>query len=162
MNEIPEGYFRDNDGMLMQGNVAPQSPPQSPQIDPTALEGLNALDRDQLLSLCRRMACQCGLVAMMTDDETAQAMLDELAHTALKPLKLSVNIKADIQSRMAAIDKWLDRKQGKAIQRVDQRNVNVTLDEATHREAVHKQAVDMMNRLAKVASISGVDVVKTT
>ena len=87
--------------------------PQSPQIDPTALEGLNALDRDQLLTLCRRMACQCGLVAMMTEEETAQAMLDVLADTALKPLN-GGNIKADITSRMNAIDKWLDRTKGKS------------------------------------------------
>ena len=58
---------------------------------------------------------------LMTEEETAQAMLDILAETAIKPITPGLNIKADINSRMAAIDKWLDRKKGKPVQSVDLR-----------------------------------------
>ncbi len=123
MNDIPNGYFRDTDGMLRM--ITQQEAPQSPEIDATDIKRLEALPHSQLLALCRRMACQCGLVAMMTEEETAQAMLDTLAHTALKPVSSALNMRADIDSRLKAVDKWLDRTQGKAIQRIDQRILNV-------------------------------------
>ncbi len=99
--------------------------PQSPEIDATALGQVESMDHARLVALVRRMACQCGLVAMMTEEETAQAMLDTLAHTALKPVSSALNMRADIDSRLKAVDKWLDRTQGKAIQRIDQRILNV-------------------------------------
>lgn len=80
------------------------------------LTRLDSMSREELIALCKRFARQCGMVAAMTKEETAQAMLDTLAHTALKPIVSGVNMKADIQSRMTAIDKWLDRERGKPMQ----------------------------------------------
>ena len=88
-------------------------------IDPATLATLHTLDKEALIALVERMARQCGLVATMTQEETAQAMLDALAETALKPIVYGVNIKADIQSRISAIDKWLDRVRGRPAQSVD-------------------------------------------
>lgn len=108
---------------VMKGNPAKQQPvpPAAPEIDPTDVKRLEALSQPQLIALCRRMAKQCGLVAMMTKEETAQAMLDTLAHTALKPVVAGLNMKADIDSRLKAIDRWLDRVDGKAVQRIEQK-----------------------------------------
>lgn len=91
---------------------------------------LEGMSRDELLVLCRRFACQCGLVAMMTKEEIAQAMRDVLAETALRPIVAGVNMKADIMSRLAAIDKWMDRTEGKAAQsvKIEQTNVNVAIE----------------------------------
>lgn len=86
---------------------------------------LEGMSRDELKALCRRFACQCGLSTMMTKEETAQAMRDVLAETALRPIVLGLNMKADIQSRMTAIDKWLDRTEGKAPISINQ-NTNIT------------------------------------
>lgn len=88
---------------------------------PLDLAAIDAMPMDELRSLCKRMACQCGLIACMTREQTAQAMLDTLAETALKPIVMGLNMKADIQSRLNAIDKWLDRTEGKATQRIEQR-----------------------------------------
>lgn len=85
------------------------------------LSAIDTMPIDELRTLCKRMACQCGLIARMTREETAQAMLDTLAETALKPIVMGLNMKADIQSRMTAIDKWLDRTEGKATQRIEQK-----------------------------------------
>lgn len=95
-------------------------------IDLSDAGAIDAMPIDELRALCKRMACQCGLFARMTQEETAQAMLDVLAETALKPIVMGLNMKADIQSRMTAIDKWLDRKQGKPTQAVTMSaNLNV-------------------------------------
>ena len=91
---------------------ADQPPAASPAPD---IAGLDDMTREQLIALVRRFASQCGMVAMMTDEETAQAMLDVLAETALKPVAPGVNMKADITSRLNAVEKWLDRKKGKPV-----------------------------------------------
>lgn len=70
----------------------------------------------QLTTLVRRLLCELGTASLMTKEETAQAMLDTLANTALRPIVAGLNMKADIQARMAAIDKWLDRERGKPAQ----------------------------------------------
>ena len=94
------------------------------------LENLSALSREQLIALCRRFACQCGIAAMMTEAETAQAMMDVLAETALRPIVPSMSIKADIQARMNAISSWLDRVKGKPMQNAKiEANVNLGLSE---------------------------------
>lgn len=92
---------------------------------------LDGMTRGELLTLVRRLACQFGLVAVMTKDETAQAMRDVLADTALRPIVAGLSMKADIQARLAAIDKWLDRSEGKARERVEiTGNMAVTPDAA--------------------------------
>lgn len=79
------------------------------------LDRLDNMSREELATLCRRFACQCGLVTTMTDEETAQAMLDILAETALKPVLYGTSMKADITSRLTAVERWLDRKKGKPV-----------------------------------------------
>ncbi len=86
---------------------------------PPDLSQLDDMTAEELRALVERMARQCGLVAMMTKEETAQAMRDVLAETALRPLIPGINLKADIQNRMNAIDKWLDRAEGRAKQQIE-------------------------------------------
>lgn len=94
----------------------PYDEPETAVTDVVDISGVETLDKPALLLLVARMARQCGLVAGMTKEETAQAMLDTLANTALRPIVAGLNMKADIQARMAAIDKWLDRERGKPAQ----------------------------------------------
>lgn len=108
-------YIPDPANYVMKGaNAQPREMPAQ-EVLPV---DLGKLSKQELIALCERMARQCGLVAGMTDEETAQAMLDMLAHTALKPIAVGLNMRADIQARLAAIDKWLDRKQGKPLQQI--------------------------------------------
>ena len=88
-----------------------------PSCDLTAsdLSRLEEMTREELVALCKRFAAQCGLAATMTDEETAQAMLDVLAETALRPVIHGTSMKADITARMTAIEKWMDRKKGKPV-----------------------------------------------
>src|SRR6185369_707220 len=88
-------------------------------LTPADISNLDTMSADDLRALCRRFACQCGIAASMTDEETAQAMLDVLAETALRPIALGAGIKADMRSRMEAISSWLDRKKGKPKQQID-------------------------------------------
>ena len=97
--------------------LAPRTEVLDP-IDEQTLTSLEVMPIDDLKTLVRRLLCQCGAAATMTQEETAQAMLDCLAETALRPVA-GANMKADIQSRIAAIDKWLDRTRGKPAQSVD-------------------------------------------
>lgn len=127
----------------------PQKLEQNTQINdksPLDLAGIDTMDVEELRDLCKRMACQYGLIARMTQDETAQAMLDTLAETALKPIVRGLNMKADIQNRMSAIDRWLDRTKGKPAQSLQlDANVNHVIVNATIRftdellEAENKQ-----------------------
>lgn len=104
---------------------SPSSPIPLSASDLARLEGMT---REELLALAKRMACQCGLVAAMTREETAQAMLDVLAETALKSNPNDSSMKVDIEARMRAIDRWLDRERGKPAQTVNQ-NVTMSLSE---------------------------------
>ncbi len=88
---------------------------KTPALTEEQIGGLDDMSREQLIALCRRFACQCGMVATMSDEETAQAMLDILAETALKPVLFGTSMKADITSRLTAVERWLDRKKGKPI-----------------------------------------------
>lgn len=118
-SNCPNGYYRNTSGMVMQLPNVPQSPANAPMSD-EQLQRLEDMSRIELMGLIERMARQCGMVAAMSEAETAQAMLDTLAHTALMPISPSINMKADIQCRLSAIDKWLDRKQGKPVQAINQ------------------------------------------
>jgi hypothetical protein len=116
MNEELEGYYRDSNGILKQkvaeeAQVAVSPSPLSTEV----LDRLEGCSRDELIALVRRFAGQCGMVAMMSKEETAQAMRDKLAEIALKPLVPGANMKADISSCISAIDKWLDRAEGKPV-----------------------------------------------
>lgn len=123
-SNAPPGYYRRINGMLHQLQ-ANDTETGSNALTEAQLSALDAMTKEELIALVQRMARQCGMVAAMSEDETAQAMLDTLAHTALKPIIQGVNMRADIQNRLSSIDKWLDRTKGKAIQRIDQRVLTV-------------------------------------
>ena len=108
---------------------------------PVDLSILDSMLQSELHALCARLLCQCGLAATMTEEQTAQAMIDLLAETALRPISPGLNMKADIQSRLNAIDKWLDRKKGKAIQSIDMNVRDTRMD---------KLEIDKLIRLASM------------
>lgn len=108
-SNTPDGYYRRSNGMLHQ--ITTQSPQEAPN-----LSRLDAMSLAELKTLVRRLACQCGMVAGMSKEETAQAMMDELASIALRP-GIGTQLRSDINARIAAIDKWMDRSEGKPVQK---------------------------------------------
>ena len=78
-----------------------ETPPQTPQIDPTALEGLT---RDELIALVKIMPG--WPVALMSEDEQAEAMFTRLAIEGLDPKG---------KQWQTAISQWFDRKRGKPV-----------------------------------------------
>lgn len=121
-----------------------------PPLDLAAIEGMEI---DELRTLCKRMACQCGLFARMTQEETAQAMLDTLAETALKPIVMGLNVKADIQSRVAAIDKWLDRTKGKPAQYIEQKSFVAVMALDERKIEAKREAENLLNLLSKCDNV---------
>ena len=85
---------------------------------------LDSMTLDDLKTLTRRLACQCGLVATMSEEETAQAMLDRLASIGLDN---RVGISA-VKEAISAITLWLDRVKGKPAQTIIQ-NTTITLEQ---------------------------------
>ncbi len=127
---------------------APQSPAPLSVEDIGKIEGMTA---DELKALVYRMARQCGTVACKDDTETAQAMLDVLAETALRPIAPGVNMRADIQARMGAIDKWLDRTKGKPAQYIHQ--VNEHISKAPAYELTNDQLTIELRKLSALGSL---------
>lgn len=89
------------------------TPPAEPTIP--SLDTLLEYEHPVLAALARRLACECGQAAWMTEDEAEQALYDVL---------LKKGLKGDI----AAVREYFDRKKGKAMQtirddRVDQTSV---------------------------------------
>ncbi len=129
-SNCPEGYYRRSNGMLHQlpGDSEVDSTIKCPHCHATALtyeevHTLASLPQTALESALMRSYAASGLVmlATMSKAAQAQAMMDTLAQTALMPIVAGLNMKADIDSRLKAIDRWLDREQGKAVQRVEQK-----------------------------------------
>lgn len=76
---------------------------------PSELSRLDSMSQADLIGLVQRMACQCGLVALMSEDEREQALFDVLATKGIKAMDVP------------AIKEYFDRKKGKPIQGIDQR-----------------------------------------
>ena len=106
MNDIPEGYYRDeNSGMLKM--IEQNSIKTETALTASELSRLDAMTPDELKTLVRRLLCQCGAVALMTEEETAQAILDRCANEAVKG-----------SNWLPAAREWFDRKKGKAAQSI--------------------------------------------
>ncbi len=136
--------------------------PAAPILDLSGLSDdeisakLDALGLEEMKALVRRLLCQCGAVALLSREETAQAMLDELARLALRPIRTDKNLWPDVQQRMAAIDKWLDRERGKPVQAVVQANINAPGDLADRCRALLAQGV-VSQHLLDICKQLGVD-----
>ena len=108
------------------------------QTDSNAISSveLGAYSQEELKTLVRRLLCQCGAVAMMTDDETAQAILDRFASEA---------ITGDIKQAITAGTAWFDRKKGKPAQ-----SQAITVDASVTTTQVigvsSEHMIDMMQR----------------
>lgn len=116
-------------------------PPETAQDTPD-LSALEGLSKDELIALVGRMARQCGMVACMTEEETAQAMLDRLAHVALT---------AGVKDAVGAINAWLDRVQGRPTQRIEQRTLEVHVDIDARRQEARGKAEQLLTRLATIS-----------
>ncbi len=85
-----------------------QNPPkQTIAVESDDLSRLDSLSREELIALVRRL--DGAAIGMMTKEEVAEAMLFKLAHTALTS--------RDTKDTLAAIREWLDRSEGKPMQR---------------------------------------------
>jgi hypothetical protein len=98
-------------------HVPGEQPNQSPAA-PGDISLIDTLEAPALRKLLKTIYVAAGWVdiALMDKPIVAEAMRLELARIALSPLVAGMNIKADIQSKLAAIDKWLDRTEGKPTQ----------------------------------------------
>ena len=68
---------------------------------------LEDMDREELIALVRRIACQYGQVAMMTEEEKFQAGMDRLA-------KLYLTLPDSQAKEISTVfDRWADRSRGK-------------------------------------------------
>lgn len=107
MNDLPNGYKRDGDGMLILS---------SGNTDNEDFSRLDSLTRDELITLIKTLP---GVsTAMLTKEEIGEAMMVKLAHTALTS--------RDVKDTLAAIKEWLDREHGKPMQR--QQSLVATVD----------------------------------
>ena len=99
-----EAFIDEVTGERRTKSTAPAAQAQeAPDI--AKLEGMT---REDLIALVERMARQCGMVASMTEDEIRQAFLDRMAH---------IGLTGKAQEALAAMEKRMDRVEGKAIQR---------------------------------------------
>ena len=112
----------ETDGLFTAKPSAIQPPPMKPvaggiklelsanTITDDVLASLDAMSKAELITLIKRLLCQCGTVAMMTDEEQAQAMLDRLAAASARNGAKTADI-------VASVTAWMDRKQGKPVQK---------------------------------------------
>ena len=77
------------------------------------LAQVDSMAREELIALVQRCNPDYVGIALLTEDEIAEAMLLKLAVNALTS--------RDAKQTLENINAWLDRKKGKAIQRIDQR-----------------------------------------
>ena len=126
------------------GDPLPLSNRATPKADTggitaETLAKLDAMSKEQLITLIRRVSGAVWGVGLMDDNALADAMLLKLASNGLAS--------ADAREALANIREWLDRKQGKSIERhqVDQRVLMVVADE--QREAAR---LEVKQALAKV------------
>lgn len=118
----------------MSTNAATAQSSSLPEIDIDKLEGMT---KEQLITLLKTIYVAIGWVdiALMDKSTVAEAMRLELARIALSPLVAGTSLKADIQSKLAAIDKWLDRTEGKPLQTqvIEQKSTTTINYDATDR-----------------------------
>ena len=92
----------------MKGTESPPRMVGQNIVDEQTLARLGTMEKSELVALVKRMARQCGFVAMMSEDDIRQAFLDRMAH---------IGLTGKAQEALAAIEKRMDRVEGKAMQR---------------------------------------------
>lgn len=111
MNDIPSGYFRDEDGMLRQlqdgGNGAIET---RPNLTDDELATLHTMTKEGLISLVQRVGGAIWGYALQDDAERAEA-------ARLKLYNLGMTA-TEVHKVVPALDKWFDRTSGKAPQSV--------------------------------------------
>lgn len=86
------------------------------EIGEAMLTRLDALSKPDLVTLIKRVSGAMWGIGMMTTDDTRSAMKLKIAGIALTS--------KDNQTILKACNDWLDREEGKAIQRVKQDNTH--------------------------------------
>lgn len=81
------------------------------------LTALDSMTRQQLVALIKRIGGAMWGVVLMTDEQRAEAMLDRMAIIALTS--------ADQKAASESMREWLDRKLGRSVQRIEQKNLNI-------------------------------------
>ena len=102
-------------------NVTTSTSHPNPALSEAELASLQDMSREGLISLIERIAgARWGEIATLKPAQVAEAMKLRLAHIALT---------ADVKEALTAIDKWLDRHEGKALVRTDapQAGANVNI-----------------------------------
>ncbi len=114
------------------------NPSHSPvlKLTPQDIDKLENMTREELLVLVKRMACQCGLVAIMTPEEIDQAHMDRLASDGIQS--------KDARHALGAIRERFDRRIGRPMQTVHQTvslSVASMLDDALRRRRLGNQVI---------------------
>ena len=78
-------------------------------IEPHELDNVQKLSHAELVALVQRMARQCGLVALMTPEQSTQAIIDRCTEKALN---------RDVKEFLPYAKESLDRMKGKAAQSI--------------------------------------------
>jgi hypothetical protein len=115
---------KDNPNLLndlAKGNKSHLIADNSP-VSEITLEHLQSLSKEQLIDVIKLIgAARWAEIALFTKEETAEAMKLKLAHIGLTAGALNW------QTAITAIEKWLDRQEGKPAQTINNNNVNLTI-----------------------------------
>jgi hypothetical protein len=106
--------------VVLEDDESTASPPT-----PSELARLESMTREELIALAKRMACQCGLVAVMTEEEREQALFDVLALKGIKAMDVP------------AIREYFDRTKGKPAQSINQQVLQASLTFPQSIEIIH-------------------------
>lgn len=108
MNDIPDGYYRAENGMVKQ---KPEHDVLDSQVELLDTAILANLDKDALIALIQRIgAARWGEVAGMDDNAIESAFRLKLAHGGLT--------QADMFKALPVMKEWFDRTLGKAPQSI--------------------------------------------
>lgn len=111
------------------------------------LSHLDEMTREQLITFIRCCIPEPASIALMTEDETADAMMLKLAIMAIKS--------DEAKTTLDCVNAWLDRKKGKAVQRIDQRVQSIH-----HTNAGELSTGDIMLALAGMQLPDGVKLIE--
>lgn len=107
MNDIPEGYYRHENGMLKQIEASP--PTQSVGITDATIEKLGQMQKDDLITLIKLVSGAIWGYALATKDEKREAMRLRVYNIAMTS--------SDNETVLKACNQWLDREEGKPQQK---------------------------------------------
>lgn len=141
-----DNYVPNPANYVMKGNPIPAA---VPSYQPPDLSKLDQMTREELIALIKTVSSALWGYALLSKEEKQEAL-------RLKVYAIAMGSAQDAVTLKAAND-WLDREEGKATQRIESKTLVATVDLAKHREAIDRQAEEMLLRLARITTPSAVE-----